>query len=147
MKKFGIIAMVLGLGFACLAIDKATEPQKEVNAKTSLAYIVEDGLPLTVTVKTIQSQLFMTAELDGVPYCISNESSVMFDLENGNTVEIQNVNGNQCGFKSKYVMQVSRAQANDLTQSPVKQVKLMTTNGGAILDIINDKDFFVRTLG
>lgn len=123
-----------------------TEFTKEVNAKTSLAMAIENAMPFVVVMKNVENNIFISCELDALSYCVTNESTIKFTLENGQSVTLQNINGIDCGTRSKYVMLINSDNLNKLKQSPVAKIQMFTDSGNIELNRIIDKSFFIREL-
>ena len=118
------------------------EPANDFIAKTSMAYAQGQSIPFVVVMKQIESDIFISCELDAVSYCISNKSQVMFTLEDGATVTLYNSSGIDCSKRAKMILFVDKESQNKLRKSPVKMITMRTEDGNIDLSNIADKSFF-----
>lgn len=124
-------------------ITAGKSPALEFIAKTSLAYATAtNSIPFVVEIRQIKAEIFISCELDAVSYCISNDSQIVFTLENGTAVTLQNMNGIDCSKRAKMILFVNNENQNKLRKSPVKMITMRTEDGNIDLSNIADKSFF-----
>ncbi len=150
MKKILIVALV-GTMFSAVAMEKQVDVIKEdfekMEIKSTLAFGTDENtIPFVVELKTIHGETMMSAKLDAVSYCITNQSQIEFVLDDGNKVVMTNKNGIHCGSNSMFVFLLTDKQKETLKKSPVKSITMKTDSGRIDLTNIKDPAFFVAKL-
>ena len=111
-----------------------------------IAKPTESGFPLFINLKSIDGKLYMSAELDAISYCITNDSKVLIKLENETIVRLPHLGGTKCGKRAMYEVLFTEKEKAELRRSPIKLIRLETEDGKIDLPIIMIKNYFVENI-
>lgn len=150
MKKILILALCSSMMSAIAMenqIDVVEQKSETIDVKSTLAFGTDENtIPFVVELKQIHGETMMSAKLDAVSYCITNQSQIEFVLDDGNKVVMTNKNGIHCGSNSMFVFLLTDKQKETLKKSPVKSIVMKTDSGRIDLNNINDPTFFALKL-
>jgi len=127
-------------------IDEFEGYRKKALHYAGIAKPTDPGFPLFINLKSINGELWMTAELDAISYCITKNSKINIKLENGTIVRLQNKGETDCGKRSTYLIKFSKADKELLKKSPMKLIRLETEDGNIDLKYIMIKNYFIENI-
>ncbi len=127
-------------------IDEFEGYRKKALHYAGIAKPTNPGFPLFINLKSINGELWMTAELDAISYCITKSSKINIKLENGTIVRLQNKGETDCGKRSTYLIKFSKSDKELLKESPMKLIRLETEDGNIDLKYIMIKNYFIENI-
>ncbi|MCD9611208.1 hypothetical protein [Tenacibaculum maritimum] len=127
-------------------IDEFEGYRKKALHYAGIAKPTNPGFPLFINLKSINGELWMTAELDAISYCITKNSKINIKLENGTIIRLQNKGETDCGKRSTYLIQFTKTDKELLKESPMKLIRLETEDGNIDLKYIMIKNYFIENI-
>jgi len=103
-------------------------------------------LLLFINLKSIDGELWMTAEFDEFSYCVTKNSKINIKLEDGTIIRLENKGETDCGKRSTYLIKFSENQKKLLKQSPMKLIRLVTEEGNIDLEHMVIKNYFIENI-
>lgn len=127
-------------------IDEFEGYRKRALHYAGIAKPTESGFPLFINLKSIDNRLYMSAELDAISYCISDNSKILIKLEDNKIVRLSHLGGVRCGKRAMFEILFSENDKEVLRNSPIKLIRLETEDGNIDLSFILIKNYFVDNI-